>query len=49
MSICVRMFKIRRIDISIFYCVIWSWLCFSEVASMDAFSTTKLTYFAANV
>ena len=48
----LRMFKIWRIDISIFHCVIYSQLlllCFSEVVSMNAFLTIKLTHFAANV
>ena len=44
----VRIFKIRRIDISILHCVIFSQLlllCFPEVVSMDAFLNDQINIF----
>ena len=44
----VRIFRIRRIDISILHCVIFSQLlllCFPEVVSMDAFLNDQINIF----
>ena len=48
----LKMFKIRRIDITLFHCVIWSQLllaCFPKVVSMSTFFNDHITYFAATV
>ena len=44
-----RLMKIRKIDNSVFHCVVCSWLfllCCPEVGCMSTFLTIKLTYFA---